>query len=124
VGAGAGPVPPSAQYAPAQMFNPARLEGLRSSLDRNSRQLLAILSPEWQQYLALPPEVYNPTAQPRLDVLRVVLARYDQVAKSTSYGALVARPEFQATYELLREYAGALAAAVPGLQLPPPPPLN
>jgi lipid-binding SYLF domain-containing protein len=120
----AGPGRPLVAMAPLQTMNPARIQALRAALDRNSRQLLLILSPEWQQYLALPAEVYNPTAQPRLDVLSAVAARYDQVAKSPAYGVLVGRPEFQSTFELLREYAGALTvAAQPALQLPPPPPM-
>ena len=110
------------QAAAAQRHNPTRIEGLRGSLDRSSRQLHSVLGPEWQHYLALPKEVYDPAGQPRLDSLRITVARFDQVSKSPDYKSLAARPELQNTLELLREYTEALSiAADSSLKLPPPP---
>jgi len=112
----------ASQAAAAHRNNPTRLETLRGSLDRSSRQLHSILSPEWQRYLALPKEVYNPAEQPRLDSLRIAVAKYDQLGKSQDYKSLVARPEFQNTLELLREYTEAVSiAAESALKLPSPP---
>ncbi len=113
------------QAAAVQRHNPTRLEALRGSLDRSSRQLQSLLSPEWQRYLALPKEVYNPTEQPRLDSLRIAVAKYDQLGKSQNYKSLVARPEFLNTLELLREYTEAVSIASDStLKLPPPPSVN
>jgi SH3 domain-containing YSC84-like protein 1 len=98
------------------------LDALRRALDANSRRLFTIIDPPWQQYLAMPREVFEAGAHPNPQTLSVVLQRYDLVAKSGNYKQLADRPEFQATYEVLREYAGALSAAVqPALQLGPPP---
>ncbi len=107
---------------PQRMAPPNRLPTLRATLDQNSRQLMMILSPEWQKYLAMPREVYTVNEQPRLDVLTILLSRYERVAKSTDYRSLNSRPEFQATWELLREYTEQIAAAnEAALNLPPPP---
>ena len=98
------------------------LEALRHALDTNSRQLLAIIDPPWQNYLALPKDVYERGAQSNPNVLSAILQRYDMVAKSGNYQQLAERPEFVSTYEVLREYIAALST--PGqsvLQLPPPP---
>lgn len=115
-----GPVPPPA--LPPRRFNPTRFEALRAALDQNSRKLQAILSPEWQSYLALPKEVYAPGQQPPVGALRQVIARFDQVPRSPQYASLASRPEFQSTLEVLREYTEEVsAAASAALALPPPP---
>lgn len=115
-----GPAPPPAM--PPRRFNPRRYEALRASLDQNSRGLQAILTPEWQSYLALPKEIYAPGQQPPVEALRQVIARFDQVPRSPQYASLASRPEFQSTLELLREYTEETAAAgSAALALPPPP---
>ena len=109
--------------APIRAYNPTRMQVLRTSLDQSSRQLLAIVNPEWQQFLALPVEIYNPNGQPRLDMLRIAVARYDLIASNPDYKALADRAEFQRAHELLREYTTEnTAAADTTLKLPPPPP--
>jgi hypothetical protein len=50
------------------------------------------------------------------------LTRFDHVAANPQYQSLSQRPEFQSTWNLLREYVAAQqATAVPTLALPPPP---
>ncbi len=100
----------------------SNLDALRHALDGNSRRLFSIIDPPWQKYLALPKEVFEPGAQPNPNALSAILQRYDLVAKSGNYQQLAERPEFQSTYEVLREYTAALSApAQSALQLPPPP---
>jgi len=107
---------------PAVPVVPARrLEALRRSLVRSSAQLQAILSPEWRPYLALPKELQEPGGPVYQDSLTAALRRFAHVNGSNEYQQLVQRPEFQHTYELLREYEQALNTARATLQLPPPP---
>lgn len=98
-----------------------QLEALRRGLHQNAGQLQGILTPEWRQYLALPREVADPTALPNLESLIAVEQRFARIAGNMAYQQLAARPEFQSTHELLREYINALSNSQPGLELPPPP---
>lgn len=98
-----------------------KLEALRRSLIHNAAQLQAILSPTWRQYLVLPKEIVDPAAHPNLETLMAVQQRFAKIDSSPNYKDLVKQPEFQATYELLREYVNTLSASRPTLQLPPPP---
>ncbi len=113
--AGAAAIPAAAPL-PASRF-----EAERRALVQSERQLQAILRPEWQQYLALPKEVYDGgTVDPAL--LGQVLARYETVSKGAHYQQLSQRPEFQTTYDLLRQYSREASAMTPApLNLPPPP---
>ncbi len=97
------------------------MEALRRSLIHNATQLHAILSPAWRQYLALPREILDPAGHPDLEALKGVEQRFAKVNGTPGYRGLTERPEFQATYEVLREYVAALSASPPTLQLPPPP---
>jgi hypothetical protein len=110
--------PPVAVPAPV---SPTRLEALRQALAQRSAQLFALLPPQWQQYLALPREAFDPSVAPNPVDLLAVEQRYAQVAANPEYAQLAARPEFQATHELLHEYAAATATLQPALQLPQPP---
>ena len=98
-----------------------RLEALRRSLVHNSTQLHAILTPDWRQYLALPRDVLDPAGHPDLEALKGVEKRFAKVDGTPTYKGLAERPEFRATYDLLREYVAALSAPPPALPLPPPP---
>jgi len=118
--AGAVPIPPAAGPPPAAL--PAsRLEAERRALLRSVQQLQAILKPEWQAYLALPKEVHDGgVVQPEL--MNETVARYERVSRGNQYQQLSQRPEFQTTYDLLRQYSRETSAAVPPpLNLPPPP---
>jgi lipid-binding SYLF domain-containing protein len=107
---------------PAANVTEVRTAALRRSLGAQSAQLTPILSPEWRAYLALPPDVFDPVAAPNLVALADAYSHYETVAASPQYAALTARPEYQATMELLREYIAAVGAAGNTLQLPAPPP--
>ncbi len=117
-GAPAGAVVPGANYSAV------RLEAVRRSLALQSTSLAQILNPEWQAFLTLPPETGDPAARPNPGSLAEAVARYEQVASTPEYAALAARPEFQATLELLREYTAAVGATFNTLQLPAPPHLG
>jgi len=101
---------------------PARkLEVLRHSLVHHAGHLHAMLSPAWRQYLALPRETLDPAAQPNLEALAALEQRFAKIVSTPNYESLAERPEFQTTYELLREYIHALSLSGPTLQIPPPP---
>jgi len=101
--------------------SPRKVEALRRSLIQNATQLHAILSPSWRQYLALPREIRDPAGHPDVEALKAVEQRFAKIDGTPSYKGLAERPEFRATYDLLREYVAALSASPPTLQLPPPP---
>ena len=106
---------------PAPVVSPRLIEGLRRSLNRSSDQLQTILSPEWKPYLAMPKELQQPGVTPPPESLTLTLSRFAHVNVSPDYRRLAQRPEFQTTYEILREYEQAVTTAHPTVQLPPPP---
>lgn len=110
----AGTMPPS-------KASPRMIEILRRSLIRNSEQLQAILTPEWQRYLALPKELQEPGLYPQSRELDVVLQHFSRVNSSSNYEHLAHSTEFQLTYEQLREYAQAVVDTKAAMHLPPPP---
>ena len=121
---GNGPPAPAVVQAAGALPVPAtpmRLEALRQALAQHSTQMFALLNPQWRQYLALPRAAFDPAVAPNPVDLLAVEQRYAQVAASPDYQQLAQRPEFQATYELLHEYAAAAATLHPTLQLPQPP---
>jgi lipid-binding SYLF domain-containing protein len=104
---------------------PLNLEARRQSLAQHATQLFALLPADWQKYLALPSEVFDPAAAPNPASLAAVEQRYAQVAAKPEYRELASRPEFQAAHQSLNEYAAAASsssAPPPTLQLPQPPP--
>ena len=132
---GAIPIPPAAgapvvvagapvagaPLAVAPTIPASRLDAERRALIQSARQLQAILRPEWQTYLALPKEVYD-GGPIHPDALTATLAHYDRISRSHDYQQLSQRPEFQSTYDLLRQYSRETAASTPApLNLPPPP---
>jgi lipid-binding SYLF domain-containing protein len=119
----AGTVPVEQLGVTAVHHVPERIETLRQSLRTNSMQLNALLDPTWQQYLALPREVYEGNHPPSLESLQRVQQQFAQVAQSPQYKPLADRPEFQSTYELLQAFTSELAQMTqPKIALPPPPP--
>lgn len=105
------------------LADPSHAATLRGRLDQSSRQLGALLDDRWKQYLAMPAEVYAADAPPpSVQALDWSLKHFDEVAANPAYRDLAARPEFQQTHQLLREYAESLAPRLsPVLNLPPPP---
>lgn len=112
---------PGVPAAPLPAVTPTRLEALRQALAQNANQMYALLNPDWQKYLAIPREAFDPAVAPNPVDLLALEQRYAQVAAKPEYQQLAARPEFQATHELLKEYATAAATLQPTLQLPQPP---
>jgi len=108
---------------PTVKFTDVRNEALRRSLAAEQTRLAQLLSPEWQNFLALPDAAINPGARPNPADLAATYSRYQQIAADPRYASLVQRPEFQSTMELLGEYATAIQAQNATLQLPAPPPL-
>ncbi len=98
-----------------------KLEMLRRSLVHHAGHLHAILSPDWRQYLALPREILDPAAPPNLPALTTLEQRFAKIDGSPNYRHLAKRPEFQTTYDVLREYVAAVSTPPATIQLPPPP---
>lgn len=96
-------------------------EALRQQLVASSQHLYVLLDDNWKRYLALPPELF--AANPQIDVqnLNAAIARFDQVAQNPRYQILAQRPEFQATFNLMKQLVNAQTAPAAGLTLPPPP---
>jgi SH3 domain-containing YSC84-like protein 1 len=95
----------------------------RKELAQSAQSLNAVLPPEWQRYLALPPAVYGQAEQPSVDALFACRQKFEKVNSDGAYAPLRGRPEFQTTLELLREYIAVLSMPVV-VPLPPPPPSN
>lgn len=95
---------------------------LRQELAEQSVRLSTLLSPQWQQYLALPSEMFSGNQPPSLEALRTALEQFDRVAADGKYRGLTQRAEFHATHQALREYVNQLSTlpTLP-LALPPPP---
>jgi lipid-binding SYLF domain-containing protein len=106
--------------AAAVAVSPTRLEAIQNSLYAEGAQLHAILSPEWQTFLALPAEVAAASSVDR-GALALAYQRFSQVNASPEFKELTSRPEFQTTFELLGEYNAALNTNPAILQLPAPP---
>lgn len=95
---------------------------LRGQLAASSRQLATVLDASWQKYLALPPEVYAGERLPSAAALRLSLDHFSAVAADARYQTLAQRPEFRATWSLLRQYIATVQPATnQPLLLPPPP---
>jgi len=83
--------------------------------------LSALLDEQWQQYLALPAELFE-GGQPSFEAVQSVLARYEAVAGDPRYRVLSQRPEFQVTHQGLKQLAEEVKPQAQNrLQLPPPP---
>jgi len=106
---------------PIQWHPVRRQEVLRRSLAQHSAELQAILSPEWQQYLAMPKALNEPMGQPSAEAISIVHRKFAKLVDSGEYPQLVQRPEFQTTYEVLTEYHETIGSNRAALQLPPPP---
>ena len=130
------PMPGQPQFAPMPGQPPAppvgttgwmpvgqgNTEATRQQLDSASRQLAASLDPSWQQYLALPAEVYTPNTVPNPQSMQQALQRYEDAAKQPQYAALKDKPGFQQTVAGLRRMSEVSTASLPPSTLPPPPP--
>lgn len=110
------PLPPPPSFPPVD-----ERESVRQQLTAAAHRLQPLLEPAWQQYLALPAELFTAQAPPSGSSLEPVLRRYEAVAGDARYRTLSEHPEFQQMHTLLRRFA-ALAQQQPGATLPLPPP--
>lgn len=97
---------------------------VRNELARFARELYEKLDPAWQNYLALPAEVFSGNGHADLQALNVAISHYEAVQKDPRYSSLTQDAEFQSTLGLLKHYTQDLANQGQALQLPPPPPVN
>jgi SH3 domain-containing YSC84-like protein 1 len=104
-----------------QNLLPADLRAIQSQLAQSSQKLAPLLDANWQRYLALPVEVYNPQQLAASQQIDTALDRFSKVASDPKYRALAQRAEFQETLGLLKSYHDLQAAANPTIALPPPP---
>lgn len=115
-------VPAGPTVAQPTLLAPPELETIRQQLGESASRLHALIDDHWKRYLAMPADLYSPDRKPSDEDLATVLRHYDQVAQSPSYRTLTDRPEFRATYDLLRRYWAARHAAAPAtMSLPAPP---
>jgi len=110
-------IPPPPPFPP-----PDEREAVRQQLTAAAQRLQPFLDPAWQQYLALPADVFTGQSLPSGGALEPSLQRYQIVASDARYRVLSEHHEFQETHALLRRFA-ALAQPRPAgsLSLPPPP---
>ncbi len=105
----------------AQQHSTAEVDHVRNQLAMFAREMYEILDPSWQQFLALPVEVFQPNGHPSLVSLRESLARFETVRADPAFATLANHPEFQSTYGLLAHYVQELSASQQPLNLPAPP---
>jgi lipid-binding SYLF domain-containing protein len=106
--------------APPALTPPDEREAVRQQLVAAAQRLQPLLEPAWQQYLALPAEVFTGQAPSSGEAFERSLHHYQSVASEARYRVLSEHHEFQETHALLRRFAG-LARPAGTLALPPPP---
>jgi len=81
-------------------------EAARVLLIPAHEDLMKILEPEWQKWLALPPEARIAGNNTQTPALQTLYERLEKVNSDSKYAELVARPEFDRVYHLLKLYLG------------------
>jgi lipid-binding SYLF domain-containing protein len=115
-------VVPKETPAPPSFPPPDERETVRQQLVAAAARLQPILEPAWQQYLALPAEVFTGQGLPAATALETPLQHYQIVASDVRYRALSEHHEFQETHALLKRFASLAQPRPAGtLSLPPPP---
>jgi lipid-binding SYLF domain-containing protein len=113
---------PAAQGEGGDAGTPEQLAALRAEVASSSVALQKLLQPEWQKYLALPPEIYTTTENPPVEAIDAIISNFQRVSSNRQYADLSTQPAFISTFDALQAYRAALAQAGSGqLQLPPPP---
>ncbi len=95
---------------------------IRDELALVAPQLYKMLDPTWQNYLALPLEVYYENGHPTPEAMKACLDRFEVIRRDPQYTRLAELPEFQSTYGLLKHYAQEMEQSPQMLTLPAPPP--
>ena len=111
---------------PAPLSLPGHLQldeatAIRQQLQTIAPQLFDLLDPQWQQYLALPNEIFAEAPAANTVALKQVVERYDSVRANPKYAALASRQEFQTVHQLLKHYLDIEGKSNQSLILPPPP---
>jgi len=115
-------VVPKETPAPPSFSAPDERETVRQQLVVAAHRLQQVLDPSWQQYLALPAEVFTGQSLPAGSMFEACLHRYQTVATDARYRALSEHHEFQDAHMLLRRFASLSQPRPAGtLSLPPPP---
>ncbi len=121
----AGNTPESATVATepllARQYAVQGSDALRGQLAQSAVAMYELLDDSWRTFLALPAEVFTHTGHAEMASLQNSLKQFDAIAADPRYQALAARPEFQSTHALLRNYVHSLTETTEPLQLPPPP---
>ena len=112
---------PKARNNLARRFAVDESTDLRNQLAQTAPRLYQLLDESWQDFLALPAEVFRNQGHAAEDELRRSLERFDAIARDGRYRDLSARREFQSTHSLLRDYLLSRRAPADKLQLPQPP---
>ncbi|MCR5162963.1 MAG: lipid-binding SYLF domain-containing protein [Thermoguttaceae bacterium] len=81
-------------------------EAARVLLVPAHENLMKILDPEWQKWLALPPEAQTPGSTEVTPNLQSLYDRLEKVAADPKYAELTARPEFDRVRSLMKVYLG------------------
>jgi lipid-binding SYLF domain-containing protein len=105
----------------AERYSATEADLLRTQLLQLAPELLDLLDPQWQTFLAMPDSIQVNAPHPKPESLQPVIANYQRVATDPQFQSLAARPEFQSVYGLLKHYQQSLSATNLMLQLPPPP---
>ncbi len=108
----------------AQQHSQEEIAMVRDQLARLAPRMYEKLDIQWQQYLALPAEVFYGNQQPPVEKLNESLQRFEMVKNDPRYRDLANLPEFQSTYGLLKHYVTDLSPQTSGLNLPAPPSLG
>jgi lipid-binding SYLF domain-containing protein len=114
------------QNMPAPINLPGHLQldeaaAIRQQIQTIAPQLFDLLDPQWQQYLALPNELFAEESVANTEALKKVLDRYELVRANPQYTQLASRKEFQTLHQLLKHYIAIEEKSPPSLILPPPP---
>lgn len=118
---------PAAQAAAAAVpsrpagYSQDQIASARDNLARSARDLNTQLPAEWQNYLALPNEVFQATGNASPDQLKATLDRFTAVQQDPRYASLTNNPKFQATLTQLQQYSQLVSQASGTINLPPPP---
>lgn len=94
---------------------------IRQQIQTIAPQLFDLLDPQWQQYLALPDELFAEESVANTEALKKVLDRYNLIQSNPQYAQLASRKEFQTLHQLLKYYIAIEEKSPPSLILPPPP---
>ncbi len=107
------PVVLPAQINSAENSAIQQKEALRRNLVSAHASLMKILAPEWQKWLALPPELHSPVssewnslesdAEPSAELI-TLNERFQRISADSQYAQLASRKEFTQVKVLLEQY--------------------